>query len=204
MAPLGRRGSYSSKMSACGSALALTAARARSAIACRPPPSPPSTRFIVMPGWAASNFGLTKFDQKSRTLVSELVYQSMRFGFRRGETRQKHDAGGGANALQEGATIHLSLPVRHGPPPGLISPRRSKSRRASCLAPRGRRKGTGTFPRIDLPARASAILRRRRHAARAGANERESDDEVSDDVPSIISITSGPRHASSRSVSPDP
>jgi len=48
-----------------------------SPIAMMPAPSPASTRLSLRPGLAASNAGLTMFVQKSRMLVSELVYQSI-------------------------------------------------------------------------------------------------------------------------------
>src|SRR3569833_1818518 len=64
-------------MSDCGSALDASAAMARSAIACTPALSPPSTRLRVTPALAASNFGFTTLVQKSMMFWSELVYQSI-------------------------------------------------------------------------------------------------------------------------------
>src|SRR3569623_316770 len=77
MPPLGRRVSKPSAISACGSLLEPRAAMARSAIACTPALSPPSTRLMVTPELAASNFGFTILVQKSMMFWSELVYQSM-------------------------------------------------------------------------------------------------------------------------------
>src|SRR5690554_1636493 len=78
MAPDGSSALADSKKSACGSALASLAAMARSPIEMMPLLSPPSTRLIDTPGLAASKAGATVLVQKSRILVSELVYQSIR------------------------------------------------------------------------------------------------------------------------------